>query len=177
MYYGLIAMAIAFIVGIVVSLITGVAKDTDPKLLFMWSNECCCYCPTKVRNCFRCGAGEPRDDDDSEIIDADMVKKAAMIGGIENQGFNYVQCRELDYKPDVTATTFAHDDVAVAKGHIEHSEKNPDHAEHNGTKDLSKKTEHSEGHPTSNVYDDLDTKSSHSSNSSKSEGGGEDTVL
>lgn len=101
-----------------------------------------------------------------------------MILGIENQGFNYVQCRELDLKHDANDVTAAHVYENVngdaAKGHVIES-KAPNHADHGGTKDSAKTDQHPESRPTSNVYEFMETKSSHSSHSSESEG--EQTAL
>lgn len=92
-----------------------------------------------------------------------------------------MQCRELDFKPGANDVTYANahgivnGSLRVTKGHIDHSTNISNHAD-DGAKD-SAKIEHSESRPTSNVYEDFETKSSHSSNSSVGGGSIEDTVF
>lgn len=120
MYYGLIAMIIAFIVGIVVSLITGVAKGTDPRLTFQWGKECCCYCPLKCRNCLKCGAKEI--EDDTECFDEEQEKEEIDNVGINNEFFMMSYNDKTNVNDDKifndTKTTFDNNNyvVAVANG-------------------------------------------------------------
>jgi len=53
------------------AVLTGRAKDTDPRLTFQWGSKCCCYCPRSVRDCLRCGAAEQDDCSDSSDDEED----------------------------------------------------------------------------------------------------------
>jgi hypothetical protein len=57
MWYTPIAVGAVLIVGMVVSLLTGLLKpnEVDPKLLIPIGDICCCCLPRRVRDWLRCG--------------------------------------------------------------------------------------------------------------------------
>lgn len=60
MWYPPIAVLTVLLVGMIVSLITGLSKpgEVDPKLIIPIGNGCCCCLPKFIRRWFRCSVNE-----------------------------------------------------------------------------------------------------------------------
>lgn len=74
MWYGLIAMVVAFIVAIPVSLLTGYQRggELEPGLIYSLPDEWCCCCPESCRGHCRCGVPN-QDDLDHSTVSLNLV--------------------------------------------------------------------------------------------------------